>query len=129
MMGIADHATAVEMIRERVASREWWVILAADQMGIDMAREVEEAHYQGDAALDFDMLVAARPFDGCPMLGVFFARKSRMTVEQLKAVIDGHTGDPEHDVMTSDTDQGQAALMWFLANLAAGPPATPGDAS
>lgn len=117
-MRLATPEEAIKHIVGRIRSHEWWCILAPDSMGAHMACDVEQKYYTEDGAnKDFELIMAVNPFPGCAILGVFLGRKSRMSAAELKTVIDGHTGQDEHDLLAPQTVLGMAASMWILEQV------------
>lgn len=70
------------LLRHRLNSGKWWVIVGAHPMALDLATVLERRHYSGQANEDFEMLMCIRsPFT--PVGFVAFAHKRRATAEQM----------------------------------------------
>jgi hypothetical protein len=82
-MHLLEREAFLNLIRERMQSREWRIVLAgpADDA---LPRLIEKRHYQGDENPFFGALLMPRS-----LLEIVFARKREMSVTQLaRCVID-----------------------------------------
>lgn len=84
---LKDMADLIDKMRQYVNSREWWVLVPVDAYAVTVLKVIEHTYYKGaPAALDFELFMPT-PATGCPVSGVFLARKSRMTAAQLAAAL------------------------------------------
>ncbi len=80
-VGMMTEEEALASIRERLLTREWWLFIGATVL----SQEVEETYYwEPEAAVDFDLLMCPRPDLG--LVGLMFARKTRMSPHQFIAI-------------------------------------------
>ncbi len=120
-MGLAmlTEAEALTEIRKRLLSREWWLFIGASPL----AQEAEETYYpDGDPAEDFELFMCPRPDLG--LVGLMFARKTRMSPHQFVQIADKYTkgvdwsdvldeGSPERDIICAITDNN--TIPWIVA--------------
>ena len=85
MVELHDDAT---IIRERMASHEWWILFATPNM-LHVTTAIEEEFYADEANEDFQLLLCV----GQPFLGFFFAHKRRMSSLQLGNFLKEHAGE------------------------------------
>lgn len=109
-MQICDETEAVAYIKKRIASREWWIILAASDMGREMARCIEDRFYRGDKNAMFEMILLSHPAKGIPFAAIFTAKKSVMTKKRLEKLVKRKVGD--RDVILTPDIPG-VFLEWF----------------
>ncbi len=118
-IGLMTEEEALAKIRERLLSREWWLFIGASEL----STEVEETYYwEGDAPLDYDLFMCPRPDLG--LVGLMFARKTRMSPQQFVQIADKYTagvdwsglldeGTPEQDIVCAVTDR--QTIPWISA--------------
>lgn len=120
-MGILiDYEEVKKRIQGQLDSREWWVIMAADEHSQALACAIEEKFYTGEASADYELVMIPRPFDGCLIMTIYMARKTRMTMKQLFEL----TGAPVHqggaaetDIISCPTIGGLLAAKWLDDNF------------
>lgn len=106
------------LIQERIWSKEYWVFLAPDRMGVEMAHDVQQAFYADNDSDDFDGVMIGMPFFPCVCLVVFFARKSAASYEQLRTILTNlPSKDGGHDLFGPDTFLGHLASTWMARSF------------
>jgi hypothetical protein len=76
-MRALDDADVKQLLKDRLDSREWWVLIPC---GASKAIPlIESRHYWDDASSDFQAVLGG----DCPVMGFYFAKKTRMSPEEL----------------------------------------------
>lgn len=90
MISLPVEDECVNLIRERVRSRQWWVIVSASPCGSILANAIERKFYSGDNSQFFDAVMVPAQSEAMPALAaLFFARKQEMSPEQLSELLRG----------------------------------------
>jgi hypothetical protein len=80
MLALDDVGIAL-MIKERMDSGEWWLLVPCDHDSHNPIIAIESKYYSGDASGDFHAVMVGDP--DCPVHAFYFAKKSRMSPEEL----------------------------------------------
>jgi hypothetical protein len=79
-----DEMEARQLIRERVTSDAWWVLVPGDDVGLEVTKAVEERFYRGARSRDFEVMML--PLEaGAP--GVVMARKVHCPADALAPLL------------------------------------------
>jgi len=121
------HAAA--HIHRRLASRAWWLIVACERQGIAFCSHIERTYYSGSANKDFELVVMPAMREGFGFVGLFLARKTRMSADRLQREIADRVGPIsveellERDVLFPHPDvKVAAALAEFVVDFLKGRP-------
>jgi hypothetical protein len=106
MTELLDEGAARDFIRERLNSKEWWLIVGDSRL----SELIEKRYYEGEANEFFEVMIVPRPF-----LPISFARKREMGARELAACVE-ELGGPEdlaerleeQDVLFPDSDPQRA---------------------
>ncbi len=83
-MKIKSESKGVEIIKDRIASDEWWSIFSGSPKGRDVSRAVEAKHYIDKSMVNFDIVFGF--IDGL-LLSFSIAKKKCMTLEQFNKIL------------------------------------------
>jgi hypothetical protein len=118
------------VLRQRALSRQWWLFVTLDQTGVNFVQRVAREHFTGKRARDFELMAIPARCTGLGILGVCFARKSKLTRRQLGRLLDQHNMPREAEELASgskdvialvpDRERGERAAL-FLNHLVMGP--------
>ncbi|TAK30437.1 MAG: hypothetical protein EPO21_19235 [Chloroflexota bacterium] len=72
------------MIRDRMASRDWWIVPWLNRDAGVLSQAIEERHYDGTANADFQILCGG-PW--APIFAVSFAHKRHMSASELAKLL------------------------------------------
>ncbi len=123
MINTMTEADGLATLCRRLDDRSWWTILAPDEKSNALAQMIESTYYDTpERAVEFDMLVIPRPFPGCVIMGVYFAKKKWMVMSQLKSLMEQNRVkntpfSDEADIIVVPTQLGIAAAHWLDAIL------------
>jgi len=119
--------SAAALINRRLASRDWWLIVACERQGIAFCSHIERTFYSGKANKDFELVVMPALHEGFGVVGLFLAKKNRMPAERLQREITEWVGPIsvaellERDVLFPHPDvMVAAALAEFLVDFLKG---------
>jgi hypothetical protein len=76
------------VLRHRLQSRDWWTFLTVDATSTDFMGRIERRHFIGKRSKDFELLMIPASDVGLGIVGIFFARKSRLPAWQLSRHLD-----------------------------------------
>lgn len=115
-VALLDPNAMRRLFNHRLYSHEWWIFIA--RATVDLAevtgllREVETKFYSGPANADFEILVHTG-------VAFFFARKSRMSAEQLSAVLRQPVEalKARHVLILTSGRESEEAVMEYIAAL------------
>lgn len=129
MVMFQDEAAAKKMLKERVHSREWWILFWTDVTS-DIIIQIEQTHYSGDDNGAFEIVTGG--FGRFPFIAVVLAKKDRMSPEQLADLLQQHStreldrsAFESHDIIHFD----HATLLQFMNWIGDPPSETNGHAS
>lgn len=129
MVMFQDEGTAKKMLKERVQSREWWILFWTDATS-HIIMQIEQTHYSGDDNGAFEIVTCG--FAPLPFIAVVLAKKDRMSAEQLADLLQEHSTKKvdqaaleSHDIIHFD----HATLMNFVRWIGDPPSETNGHAS
>ena len=77
MVSLLDEEGIREKLRQRINSRDWWVIFPMTR--IDVLEDIERSFYSGKANVDFEILMGPN----LPGFAIALAKKSHMSVGML----------------------------------------------
>lgn len=111
-IALMDEAEARAMVREKVKSREWWVLPWVSGIAGDVSTRIEERYYTGKASADCEVMSLGIP--GC--FAVSFFRKRRMSPKQAAKIMNAPAELLERqDIFIAldrdDDDEGQRASV------------------
>jgi hypothetical protein len=81
------------ILRERLATREWWVFLCADTSAVPFLTHLERVYYPGRFNFGFETMAVTAA--GLPTVSIALAKKSRLSMRQLATLFDA-AGEPRH---------------------------------
>lgn len=116
--GLYDQDEGVEMVKAKIASREWWIIPQCGEAAADFVQTFEEAFYKGEANADFVVMMIPRPCEGIIFSSIAFGKKTRASKEGVAKIC----GVPlesldKQDVLLTPTLPA-VFLAWFLDTFA-----------
>jgi hypothetical protein len=104
-----------DFVRERIKSREWWVILIASEKSADMARAIEENFYTDGNNNRFEVVLG--DFDRLPV-AICFANKSEMSRQRLGEMVGIDVPEEKDFIATPDIPF--KVLRWFIGTFGDG---------
>lgn len=128
---LLDGAAAECLLRNRLASREWWAFVLIGRDGLDFVADLEERYFRSKAARDLTFVTL--PFvAGLGKVSVLLARKRRLSVRELSRLLDANGaphgaealagGDKDVIFLTPTREGAERAGQW-LARLVGAPAA------
>lgn len=121
-MRLLDENEGMRFIQEHLLDRSWWTILAPDLEGCRLATMIEQAHYAGEKNSWFKSIMVPRPFAGCVVMSVFFAKKDYMTFAEYRKLHQEATaqklvGPDDADILVCITPLGLLSCRWLSENF------------
>jgi hypothetical protein len=120
----------IVLLRHRLQSRSWWCFITVDPSGTDAVARIEEKFFSGKANRDFNLLILPVQDSGLVgMMGVFLAKKTRLSPSQLASHFD-EEGMPHEaealtggrrDIIALSVDPERVARAILLLNDMIGP--------
>jgi hypothetical protein len=128
---LLDGPTSAALLRQRLASRQWWMFVIVNFTGLELVERIEHRFYSGRANRDFEMI--GMPYlAGLGAVAIALGRKRRMSARELARHFDaaGMVREAEtlakHGngviVLASSADAFRRVQDW-LARLTQGEPA------
>ena len=128
MVMFQNEETAKKMLKERLRSREWWILFWTDATS-HIIMQIEQTYYSPDDNGAFEIVTGG--FGRFPFIAVVLAKKDRMSSEQLSDLLTGHSTKKvdqaaleDHDIIHFD----HATLLRFVTWIADPPSETNGHA-
>jgi hypothetical protein len=124
---------AADLRRRRVKSRDWWVFVAYERRGIAFIRHLEDTYFAGPANADRELVMLPALQEGFGIIGLFLAKKSRLSAAALRRELDGSAGPvSEEELQARDINflHADPTTAWALVRFVAGflyPPVRPED--
>lgn len=109
-MKFMESQEVIPVIGKRIHDRDHWILLGCSRMSNDLIIAIEKEFYDGEAAADFDLFMVM-PSLAVGMFGIFTAKKSRMSKEQLESFLKT-TFDEGRDIICAP-DAHIPAIEWF----------------
>jgi hypothetical protein len=105
-VGLLEGEDLRALVRKRVNSRQWWVILAYNASAYSLLERIEERFYQGHKAAGFEILFPVGP-PWFTMGAIAFARKKDMSARNLLSIY----RDAQQPGLTLEDLQGRDILL------------------
>lgn len=83
------------LVASLVESRDWWTIIPVDRDGLSALTALESEFFRGDAAADLVLVVVSNFIHRVQAL--YFARKTRLPVTDLKRWYGDYVDYPSHE--------------------------------
>jgi hypothetical protein len=83
---------AADHLRRRVKSRDWWLFVANERRGIAFIRHLEDTYFAGPASADCELVMLPALHEGFGVVGLFLAKKSRLSAAALRRELAGSAG-------------------------------------
>jgi hypothetical protein len=120
--------TVRAILRERLATREWWVFVSTGTYAVPFLTHLERVYYPRRFNSGFETM--AVPFAGLPTVSLALAKKSHLSVRQLATYFDA-AGEPrqaeevasgERDVLflSPSVEANERLKDWFVRFLLSG---------
>lgn len=82
-LDLTDEQGARQIVREKVFSKNWWLILWVHGVAGEFVSEIERLHYSGAKNEGFELMMVPMP----PLFALVFALKKHMSVNDLLKIM------------------------------------------